>query len=398
MQKAVAREDGDRRRAAAVAAVVFLLALAWIGLNVAGNYQSQWTGLFYTGSKTPLPEALGSDHTFRVNDQTGYDAQYYHLIAHDPLAWRGFASFIDNPRLRWRRIGVPGLAALLTAGSDRYVDFAYIAIELTFVLLGAFWLSRYAQEQGLHAAWGFAFLLIPAVLVSLDRMTVDLPLAALCVGLVWHAARSDQAPVHARWPVYAILAAAPLVRETGMILVIAWCARSALRRNAKAAALGACCALPALAWWTYVHAHAAADGTAWLSRYPFSGIIERTMQGIDHPISTSWLQTAAVLEDVALTGVWLALLASFYLVWARHWGLIELACIAFTLFAAFLGKFDIWASAYATGRTMSPLLILLGVLALRDRRWAFALPLLLVLPRIALQYEAQLKGALRGIL
>ena len=45
-----------------------------------------------------------------------------------------------------------------------------------------------------------------------------------------------------------------------------------------------------------------------------------------------------------------------------------------------------------------PLLILLGLLALKERRIAFALPLLLVLPRIALQYEAQLRGALRAIL
>jgi hypothetical protein len=397
MPKAGAREAGNGRRAAAVALLAFLLAGAWLGLNVAGNYHGHWTGLFYTGSKTPLPDALDTDHTYRVNDEIGYDAQYYHLIAHDPLIRRDFASYIDNPRLRWRRIGVPGLAALLTAGSDRYVDLAYIAIELVFVFLGAFWLSRYAQAQGLHAAWGFAFLLIPAILVSLDRMTVDLPLAALCVGFVWQAARGEQAPAHARWPVYAILAAAPLVRETGMLLVVAWCAYSALKRDWRAAALGAGCALPALGWWAYVHAHTSTDGTPWLSVYPLSGIIERTLHGINHPVSTPWLQTAATLEDVAITGVWLALLAGFYLLVTRRWGLVELACIAFTLFAGLLGKFDIWESAYATGRTMSPLLILLGVLALRDRRWLFALPLLLVLPRIALQYQAQLKGALQGI-
>ncbi len=394
---ATPRETGALRPAVAVAITAFLLAAAWLGLNVAGNYQGQWTGLFYTGSTAPLPEALGADHTYRVNDETGYDAQYYHLIAHDPLIQRGFASYIDNPRLRWRRIGVSGLAALLTAGSDRYVDFAYIAIEHAFVLAGAFWLSLYAQEQGLQAAWGFSFLLIPAVLVSLDRMTVDLPLAALCAGFVWHGTRAGQAPDHPRWPIYAILAAAPLMRETGMMLVLAWCVYSASRRDWRAAGFGVCCALPALSWWAYVHTHTAADATAWLSRYPFSGIVERTVQGINHPVSTPWLQTAATLEAAALAGIWLALLASVYLLWARRWGLIELTCMAFTLFAALLGRFDIWASAYATGRTMSPLLILLGLLALRERRWVFAFPLVLVLPRIALQYQAQLKEALRGI-
>jgi hypothetical protein len=38
----------------------------------------------------------------------------------------------------------------------------------------------------------------------------------------------------------------------------------------------------------------------------------------------------------------------------------------------------------------------LGLLRLRGRSWVFAVPLLLMLPRIALQYQAQLKVALQG--
>jgi hypothetical protein len=187
-----------------------------------------------------------------------------------------------------------------------------------------------------------------------------------------------------------------------MILVAAWCVYSALRRNLIAAALGACCAIPALAWWAYVHSRTPPDGTPWLSTYPFSGIIERTVHGIGHPISSPWLRMAANLETAAIAGIWLALLLTFYLAWRsaleRRWELAALTAILFAVFSASLGRLDIWASAYATGRTMSPLLIMLGLLALRERRWLFALPLVLVLPRIALQYQAQLKGALRGIL
>ena len=74
----------------------------------------------------------------------------------------------------------------------------------------------------------------------------------------------------------------------------------------------------------------------------------------------------------------------------------ELAELLFAAFTAALGKFDLWSSAYATGRTLSPLLILLALLAFQKRRLLYALPLLLFLPRIALQYEAQLKAVLRG--
>jgi hypothetical protein len=46
---------------------------------------------------------------------------------------------------------------------------------------------------------------------------------------------------------------------------------------------------------------------------------------------------------------------------------------------------------------MSPLLILLALLAFQNRRVQYALPLLLFVPRIALQYEAELKTVLRGL-
>ncbi len=399
-QATAAAHAGRARWVLVVAAIAVLCAAAWLGLNVALNYGGQLTGLFYTGSKTALPAELGAGHTRRVADEAGYDAQFYHIIAHDPLIRREFVSYVDNPQLRWRRIGVPGLAALLTAGSHSQVDSAYVAIQLVFVFLGAFWLSRYAQRQGEHPGWGLAFLVIPAVAVSLDRMTIDLPLAALSIGFALYATDTTgpgQGAMSPRWPVYVILSAAPLVRETGMVLVLAWCAYSALRRDWRAAGMGAGCALPTLAWWAYVHSRTPVDHTLWLSAYPFSGIIERTIRGVNAPVSTLWLHSAAILEQVALIGIWLALLLAFYLAWRRRCGVIELTAILFAAFAAAVGRFDVWSSAYATGRTMSPLLIMLALLALRERRFAFALPLLLVLPRVGLQYEAQLRLALRSV-
>ena len=56
--------------------------------------------------------------------------------------------------------------------------------------------------------------------------------------------------------------------------------------------------------------------------------------------------------------------------------------IVFAAFASLIGYQNIWASAYGIGRTLSPLLLALGAIALRDRRLLFAMPLLLVVPRI----------------
>ncbi len=337
-----------------------------------------------------LPAGLGAEQVQRVSEERGYDGQFYHLAAHDPLLLRDFQRHVDNPRLRWRRIGVPGLAFFLALGSDAWVDRAYIAIELAFVMLGAFWLARLAERYGRSSAWGLAFFAVPAVPVSLERMTVDLPLAALAVAFVLYTSERPS------WRLYAVLAMAPLVRETGMLLVVAWCAHAILKRRFKAVAAGAACAVPAIAWWSYVHSRTPADHTAWLSWYPFSGLIEQTLHGGSAAAPTLGLRLAAVLESVALAGIWLAIVLALYLAWRRRWGIVELTAIVFAAFAATLGKADIWSTAYAAGRTMSPLLLMLGILALRDRRLLYAAPIALILPRIALQYASLVKVMLRG--
>lgn len=95
-------------------------------------------------------------------------------------------------------------------------------------------------------------LTIPAVLVSLDRMTIDLPLAVLTLGLL-------------RFPesryVFAILCAAPLIRETGILLVAGWVLWRLLARRWNDAMAGAACGLPGLAWWLWVSVQTPADGT-----------------------------------------------------------------------------------------------------------------------------------------
>lgn len=363
-----------------------------MAINVAGNYGGNITGLFYTGSGGALPPELAGGHTQRVHDPVGYDGQYYHLISHDPLLRRGFASYVDNPSLRWRRIGIPLLASVLSGGSDNLVDVMYVALQLAFLLAGTFWLSAYVQRLGLPSVCGLLFLLVPAVLVSIDRMTIDLPLAALCVGLVHYAADNAR-----RWRVYCILCLAPLARETGMLLVVGWCAWNLARRGWREIASGAACALPALCWWMYVHLRTPHDGTPWLGTYPFSGLIDRTFAGEASGSPTMWLKLASMTEYLALAGVWIALGCAIYLALRRRSGLIELTAILFMAFASLLGKRDIWDSTYAVGRTLSPLLVMLALLGLRERRLVYGAPILLMLPRIALQYEAQLLAAARAL-
>lgn len=391
------------RSAILTAAATAALALIWLIADVELADAGHLNGLFYIGANAALPPGAISDHTYRVRDQRGYDGEFYYLIAHDPLNRRGFLAYVDTPRYRWRRIGLPGLAHLLAFGSDAWVDSVYVALQLAFVFLGAYWLAGYAQRNNRSPAWGVTFLLIPAVAVSLDRMTIDLPLAAIAVALLLYAARAKprgRPRGDPRWSAYAVLAAAPLFRETGVLLILAWCVFWVVNRSFRNAVFGAACALPALGWWLYVARHTIPDQTALLARFPFQGLVTWTSHALSGPAAVYGPRGDAVLELVALAGIWLAFALTAYLAAKRPlqgsggWDLPELTAIVFAAFASLLGYQDIWASAYGIGRTLSPLLIALAAIALRDRRPLFAAPLLLIVPRIALQFAAELKVAL----
>jgi hypothetical protein len=377
-----------------IATACSALALIWVVADVELVHAGHLDGLFYVGANAPLPSGVLGDHTYRVRDERGYDGQFYYLIAHDPLNQRGFLAYVDTPRYRWRRIGIPGLAYLLAFGSDAWVDLAYVLLELMFVFLGSYWLAAYAQRHRRSPAWGLAFLLIPAVAVSLDRMTIDLPLAALSIALLLYA--SDGVP---RWPAYSALIAVPLVRETGMLLILAWCAYWALKRSLRNVFAGAACALPALGWWLYVALHTVPDRTGFLASFPFSGAVTWTIHALAEPVAAYGPGANAVLELVALAGTWLAFVLAACLVaegrlQKNSWDLPELTAVLFAAFASLIAYQDIWASLYGIGRTLSPLLIALAAIALRDRRPIFAYPLLLAVPRIALQLAAEIKVAL----
>jgi hypothetical protein len=107
------------------------------------------------------------------------------------------------------------------------------------------------------------------------------------------------------------------------------------------------------------------------------------------------LRAAGATENLAAAGAWLAMGSGIYLAWRNRLGLAEVTAILLVAFASLLGKYDIWDSAYATGRTMSPLLVLLALVGLKEQRFFYTLPLLMFLPRIALQFQAQITSALR---
>jgi hypothetical protein len=378
-----------RIRCAFFAVICALCLFLWQALTVRYNYSGNWTGLFCTGALYGTPPGL-SERLY-VFPNRGYDGQFYHYMAHDPLFRRGFARCFDAPRLRYRRILVPGLAFLLAGGQDGAVDIAYYGVVLGFILLGAYWLGRFGALLGYGPWFGLCFALVPAVLVSVDRLTVDVALAACSVGFALYTRQWRP------WKLYAVLAAAALARETGLLLVVACVLWLALERRFREAILFSTAALPAAGWYVFVGLHTAPAGTGFLTPLLFSGILDRILHPQLPAASASIRLLAAVLDLLALAGILVALLWAFRRAVQRARTPVTMAIWLFAILAITLSGGDPWSEVYAFGRTLTPLLLLSALDGLTVGRVWPAAAMLAMDPRIALMMGGQILNVLRGV-
>ncbi len=81
--------------------------------------------------------------------------------------------------------------------------------------------------------------------------------------------------------------------------------------------------------------------------------------------------------------------------WRRPEGFIAFAFVAM---AAALSAPAVWVEAYAFARAFTPLLLVVGLDALRARSWLGLLPLALTAPRVGLQYAVPAVHILRRLL
>ncbi|HEV3333166.1 MAG TPA: hypothetical protein VG096_19400 [Bryobacteraceae bacterium] len=361
--------------------------LAWQALTVNFNYQGDWSALFYTGAYTRVPPTITNEGTFRIANDPGFDGQFYHFIAHDPFLRKDTSQFVDDPGFRWRRILVPLMAWLLALGSSEYIDSTYAITILGFVFLGAFWLGVYCLRRDLSPALGIWFPFVPAALVSIDRFTVDVALAALAVGFV----------VEEGWRLFVVMAVAPLARETGLIIPLTFGLDSLLLKNLRGMALAVAAIVPYAAWLVYLSQRTATALGMRTSLVPFRGLWERTIHPVVYTLSSSWLRTAAVLDYIAVLAMWLSVALVF---WAlrRHGREPVLAAALFTAtFMAFVSQTDVWYGAYTFSRTMSPVLIFLALIGLAARSWIYIVPLAMSLPRLLWQLTPQWLGIWHGL-
>ena len=375
------------QRAALVGALCVLIVLAWQAAVVHTSFGGNWTALFRHGSFFTLPAALAGERLYIFPQPTGFDGQFYHFLAHDPLLRRGFDRHIDLPDMRARRVLVPGLAYLLALGQDRWVDTALLAVVLAFQGLGGYWLSRLAQAQGHSAYWGFAFLLLPPALMTVERTTVDGALAALTVGFALYQRDRGGAKL------FAVLAAAALTRETGLLLLAGYCAWLLLQRLWVRAVVFAAAALPALVWFAYCASRAGlrtlpAQGGNWL---PFAGYLTQWLHPAVYPLPPPLPDLVVALDYLALAGIGWAIANCLRWALKRDLSPAALAAYPFVALAALLQSDALWNSAYAYARSLAPIVILPA--ALRPSLSTIA-PVILISLRVFGEWGFQIQAML----
>ena len=381
-----------RRGACAISALVCVcIGLAWQVLTVHYNYGGNWTGLFITGSHFPIPPALASENLYVLPNSRGYDGQMYHYVAHDAFLQRGFGNFMDNARVRYRRILLPALAFILAAGRQSAIDRSLIASNLLFLFLGAWWLSRYLVCSGQSPALSILFVFVPAVVISLDRLTVDLSLTALCVGFAYYA------KIESRWRLYVVLVLAGLSRETGIALTIALCISRLAQHRFVQAALFSTAALPAALWYLLVNSSTPEVGDQGPRLIPLAGIASTLIHPFPYPFSPVINAVITTQDYLVIAGILLACVLALSSLYRNPRGYMEIAASLWAV-GALLLPHAFWQDCCSSGRVFTPLLIFLVLPSTTHLAITQVLPLILVSMRTWLQLVSPLLGIIRGLL
>jgi hypothetical protein len=374
--------------------VCALTALTWQFLTVHYNYEGNWSALFRTGSSQTVPPQLAFEKIYRTPHPVGWDGQIYHYIAHDPWLRHGTGAYLSAPRLSYRRILVPGLAWVLSfGGSPQLVDSAYRLVLLAFFFLGGYWLARLASLSGRHPAWGLVFFFVPAALTSLERMGIDVALAALCVGVAVYTR-----PGQSGWKLYAVLAAAGFTRETGLLLLAAYCAVLLIGKQFARAALFATGGIPALLWFGFVWLKTPPVYYPGFPPIPFSGVFDRFLHPPLYSFSPALSALLTCLDLLAAAGVVFAIVLGIRRAWQNRRDALGWAMLFFACVALFLWRVDDWPAAVDYARILSPLLIFLAVLSFKRFSWLNIAPFLMVLPRLGMDVGSEVLGVAKGIL
>lgn len=357
-----------------IALLVTTLALGWQRLIVAGYFEGHWSALFVTGDRAPQAPAVQAEGTYVLKNSDGYDGQFYHAIAHDPLDLHGTEGFLDAPSIRYPRILLPALSFAL--GPILGIDRAYRLLELAFLYLGVCCTAAWAGTRGQSALWGAAFVLIPGVFISLERELADLPLCALLAAALL---LKEQGRDKLCW---LALAAAGLTREMGLVAIAGFALLPFLRnpRQLSRPAGWLAAMLPGLLWTAYVLLRIPHKASPLKAAVPLLPILNQVVHFRIYPFGGASNFILNLLDLMALAGLLLSMALGLRNARQDIAASVALALALFGIAMSAAGMIQ-YEDAYSFARQASPLLTVQLLEALADGGRIRLLPLCLMLPR-----------------
>ncbi len=313
------------------------------------------------GEHTPAPAWLERSETlYRWKGSGGYDGQYFHLLAHAPFAFRELAPMMDRPRMRIQRILIPVLAWMVAGGRLGWIDPAYFTVILASLTAGAWCTALLAERSGASPWWGLAFLALPASLGSAERMLVDGPLMAAAAGVLLLLDTKRW-----RWA-WLLAAAAPFIRESGLIIAAAVALVHASRRAWVNAGLWIAAAAPFTLWLMMIRDLPGGMDFRWAGL--FHSVMRLSVEsepGIRNLQSRAWLQGLDLAVLAGFLWACAASLRGLWNGWKRRTPVslpLSLAAVAAgaALAVCHLEPRHAWDSVFSVGRVFAP--VYFGVL------------------------------------
>jgi hypothetical protein len=200
--------------------------------------------------------------------------------------------------------------------------------------------------------------MVPATIISIDRMTVDVGVGALAAAFVYYAAAGRDRSL------WVTLAAACLVRETGMLLVGACVLPALFRREWRRSIVWASAAVPALCWFAYLQWTASAIKLAhepmvptWVVPRFQVGSLRRLMSPLHYDLAPPLERIAQVLDALAILATLAAGVIALMRLRRTPQGPIRESLGLHGAFVFLMTSSGFWVTPFAYGRPLAPLFV-----------------------------------------
>jgi len=286
-------------------------------------------------------ELLGRDIV--IAPKAGHDGKFFFSQAMDPFFLEPdvHAEHLDRPTYRAQRMLYPTLASLGGSVSAEATLWGLIVVNVLAMGIGTAFASLVAIEMGISKWLGLAFLLNPAMIVTLNIDGAEIVAVAAMMAAVYYTMRETYVPAAVSLTVACLAREAMLIAAVGLGLFVLYKKRRIVWAFA----------IPALAvggWWFYV-------------RWRLDALLAQDIKALDLPFVgfsqafQRWLATPGSLPDLLMGCVLLIVSVLVVIRALRSPSALAWAASGFALLGLVLSG-PVWLNYFDSSRALAPVL------------------------------------------